>query len=374
MLTVAKILKDEKAQIIEQWQKNVREGYSVGYHPDSLFLKPHLPFIIDYLVERFEKEATSPEVGSVRLNWKYDWQGASLIEYDFPQVVREYSSFRLTINCRIQSVSSKDIDRVHQYLDELITEGVAQFATARQTQYEDLTKVLKRKNQDLERFASVVAHDVRSPLTTVYSFIGLLDEELGEKKSPEIQNFLNVIASNSQRLLQMVEKLLEYSTLGQEKVNGDWVNLTQVMRDVLSDLRFLIDETESQIFVQDLPSVQGDSTLIGLLFQNLIANSIKFRKPNLPAVIRIGLFEESAHCWTFSLKDEGIGFPSELKETIFEPFKKLHSKDEYKGSGLGLATCRRVVELHGGKIWAESEQGKGSTFYFSFAKKPTHKN
>jgi light-regulated signal transduction histidine kinase (bacteriophytochrome) len=368
MLTVAKILKEEKIQIFEHWEINVRENYYSASAPTNLFLKPHLPFIIDYLVERFEKEANNPKNGSVRLSWKYDWQGASLIDYDFPQVVREYSAFRLTINRRIQSVSSKDIDRVHQYLDELIMEGVAQFAIARQTQYEDLTTILKRKNQDLERFASVVAHDVRSPLTTVYSFIGLLDEELGEKKSPETQKFLNVVASNTQRLLQMVEKLLEYSTLGQEKVNKGWVNLTQIMRDVLSDLRFLIDETKSQIFIQDLPAIQGDSTLLGLLFQNLIANSIKFRKPNLPAVIRIALFEETADCWTFSLKDEGIGFPTELKETIFEPFKKLHSKDEYKGSGLGLATCRRVVELHGGKIWAESEQGKGSTFYFSLAK------
>lgn len=367
MLTVARILKEEKSQIIEHWEANVREHYSVGYHPENLFLKPHLPFIIDYLSERFHTEATSPQTGAVRLSWKYDWQGASLIEYDFPQVVREYSAFRFTISRRIQSVSSKDIDRVHQYLDELIMEGVAQFAIARQTQYEDLTKVLMRKNQDLERFASVVAHDVRSPLTTVYSFIGLLDSELTEK-TPETQKYLNVVASNTQRLLQMVEKLLEYSTLGQEKVKGSWVNLTQTMRDVLSDLRLLIDETKSQIFVQDLPAVQGDHTLLCQLFQNLVANSIKFRKPNSPAIIRISLQEETNDCWTFALKDDGIGFPPELKETIFEPFKKLHTKEEYKGSGLGLATCRRVVELHGGKIWAESEQGKGSTFYFTLAK------
>ena len=369
MLKSAKILKEEKNELIEQWEKNVLAEPSSTQEPKHFLIKAHLPYIISNLADRLEREKNLPEGSPVApLQWKYDWQGASLVDYDFPQVIREYSTFRQTINDRLSPNSPSELDKVHRFLDEVIMEGVSQFASARQKQFEELNETLKRSNQDLERFASVVAHDVRSPLTTVYSFIGLLESELGENKTPATDKFLKVISSNTKRLLVMVERLLEYSAIGYERQPKSQVNLNEVIEEVLTDLKFLMDETKSRVSVQDLPIIYGDKALLGQLFQNLITNSIKFRKPNSGATVRVGLKEETAQCWTFFFQDDGIGFAPEQKEIIFQPFKKLHTREEYKGSGLGLATCRRVVEIHGGEIWAESEQNNGSTFYFSICK------
>lgn len=367
MLRIAKLLKDQRDEIIRLWEQEVlTENQSHGTLNQTLLLRKHLPELLNSLSEKLEKEAESGT--RVDTAWVYEWHGLPLDTLNLPEVIREYSLFRLTLNNLLVSESTKDIGRVHQCLDEAIMSSVSQLADVREEQYRQLNKSLKRSNDDLKRFAAVVAHDVRSPLSTIFGYVGLLEEELGESKSAQTQQTLNVLSSTSQRLLTMVEKLLDYSTLAGEKLEPQSVSLNKIITDVLSDLKYLVDETHSKVFVHSLPTVKGDSVLLGQLFQNLIANSIKFRKANTGAIIRIGLLEETDECWTFYLKDEGIGFEPEMSEIIFEPFKRLHSKEEYKGSGLGLGTCRRVVELHGGKIWAKGSKNEGAIFKFTIYK------
>ncbi|MEO5970786.1 MAG: ATP-binding protein [Bdellovibrionia bacterium] len=225
---------------------------------------------------------------------------------------------------------------------------------------------LETANDDLERFAAIAAHDLRSPIATISSTVEAIRDNIQEP-SAEVEHFFSFVNTATENMLSLIEKLLTYASIGKSEHNIENVDLNKVVEDVLANLGKAISDSHAKIIFQNLPTIKGDALIVGQLFQNLISNSIKFRDARTP-IIEIRLEKENEREYLLSLKDNGIGFKSKQAEIIFEPFKRLESARKYEGSGLGLSTAKRVVEMLGGRIWAESEEGKGTKFFFTVSK------
>ncbi len=165
---------------------------------------------------------------------------------------------------------------------------------------------------------------------------------------------------------KLIKALLDYSRIGRNKVMTH-VDCNKVIQDILEDLFAQITETKTRFDIGDLPLINGSETEMRILFQNLISNATKFRKKEKPLLVRINAQKQRDH-WQFSISDNGIGIEPQYHEKIFVIFQRLHTKDKYEGTGIGLAHCQKIVDLHGGKIWLDSRHGRGSTFYFTIRK------
>ncbi|MBC7949102.1 MAG: hypothetical protein H7Y42_14550 [Chitinophagaceae bacterium] len=222
---------------------------------------------------------------------------------------------------------------------------------------------LERKNKELEQFAYVASHDLQEPLRTTSSFADLLQRQYKGKLDERADKYLTYISQASNRMKAFITDLLEYSLIGNKKHVED-VNCNDVLREVIEDLDTAITETGTQITSTSLPRIKGFETEIKHLFQNLIFNSIKFRKVNTAPKIAISASQTNGS-WQFAFSDNGIGIAKEHNERIFIIFQRLHTRSQYTGSGIGLSHCKKIVELHKGKIWLESQLGHGATFYFT---------
>lgn len=222
---------------------------------------------------------------------------------------------------------------------------------------------LERKNKELEQFAYVASHDMQEPLRTISSFVELLQQQYKGNLDERANTYLSYIFEASDRMQVLINDLLEHSRIGRKKELKQ-VDCNLVLKEVLADLDTAISETSAEITTGSLPVISGYPTEIKQLFQNLIFNSIKFRQKNIPPGIKISA-EKKGNAWQFAFADNGIGIAKEYNEKIFIIFKRLHTRNEYKGSGIGLSHCKKIVDLHKGKIWLESEPGKGATFYFT---------
>lgn len=221
-------------------------------------------------------------------------------------------------------------------------------------------EVLK-KNKELEQFAFVASHDLQEPLRTITSFTRLLAKKYTGKFDELADQSLKYIVEASTHMNSLVKELLEYSRLGRSSELTQ-VDTNLILQKVLDDLSFKIAETNTTFDVAKLPVVRGYKMELRLLFQNLISNAIKFHKPNTPPRIKISVENEPGF-WKFSFQDNGIGIAPQHQEKIFIIFQRLHSKREYKGTGIGLAHCQKIMELHGGEIWLDSKLHEGSTFH-----------
>ena len=228
-------------------------------------------------------------------------------------------------------------------------------------------KELKRKNTELEQFAYVASHDLQEPLRTTSSFVKLLQQQYGGKLDEKADKYFNFIIESSDRMKVLINDLLDYSRIGTKK-ELEAVDCTKVMRDVIADLNKAITDAGALILTDDLPVINGYATEIKQLFQNLTINAIKFRKRDSVLTLHVAA-KIVGDFWIFSFADNGIGIDKAHNERIFIIFQRLHTRTEYQGSGIGLSHCKKIVELHHGKIWVESERGVGSTFYFSI---PVH--
>jgi len=223
---------------------------------------------------------------------------------------------------------------------------------------------LARSNKELEQFAYVASHDLQEPLRMVNSYVQLLAERYKDKLDEDANDFIAFAVDGSNRMRILIQSLLEYSRVN--RVNPFVpINVNEVIQKVLRSISGTIEENKAIIKIDALPIIMGDAVLIGQLFQNLILNAIKFKRTEEPPEIIISGKKINDTEYLFSVKDNGIGIPKEYSEKIFVIFQRLHNKSEYPGAGIGLSICKKIVERHGGKIWVESEQGKGSTFYFT---------
>ena len=225
---------------------------------------------------------------------------------------------------------------------------------------------LERSNKELEQFAYVASHDLQEPLRMVASFTQLLAKRYRDKLDADANEFINYAVDGANRMQKMVNDLLSYSRVGHRGKSFEPTDCTGILNQALTDLNVAIDENEAVITHDALPVMMGDESQLVQLFQNLIGNGIKFRSKEAPR-IHISA-QESGNEWIFTVQDNGIGIDPQYNERIFMIFQRLHGREEYPGTGIGLAICKKIVECHGGRVWVDSQPGNGSTFYFTIPK------
>jgi signal transduction histidine kinase/CheY-like chemotaxis protein len=223
---------------------------------------------------------------------------------------------------------------------------------------------LLRANQDLEQFAYSASHDLQEPLRSVKIYSELLVQQLGDKLEGDTRDFLDFVSSGATRMELLVRDLLAYTQAGQLNKPVTAENASAALNGALANLDSAIRASGAQVISDPLPSLKVHATQLQQLFQNLVGNAIKYRRPETPPVVKVTA-RRDGEGWLFAVSDNGLGIEAEYKERIFGLFKRLHTGDEYSGTGIGLAICQRIVEQYHGRIWVESEVGKGSTFNFT---------
>jgi PAS domain S-box-containing protein len=233
-----------------------------------------------------------------------------------------------------------------------------------ETARKQLQDSLTESNAALEQFAYVASHDLQEPLRTMSTFSQLLAENYAGKLGPEADQILTFIGSAAGRMRMLVEDLLAFAKIATEVERPASVALDEDLEAALTHLAQAIKESDATVTHDAMPTVQADRGQMVRLFQNLVGNALKYRKPDVPAKVHIAA-ERKGPEWVISVRDNGIGFDSRFASSIFAPFKRLHTASEYPGTGVGLAICSRIVTTQGGRIWAESAPGIGSTFFFT---------
>jgi signal transduction histidine kinase len=222
---------------------------------------------------------------------------------------------------------------------------------------------LARSNRELEQFAYVASHDLQEPLRMVASYTELLAERYRGKLDDQADKYIGYAVDGAKRMQRLIHDLLAYARVSSQPKPLQPTDASAVLADVLAQLRTTIEKNRAEVVCRKLPIINADQMQLGQVFQNLIGNAIKFRGQKPPRVeIRA---ERSGEMWDFAVADDGIGIPKENSDRIFQMFQRLHTREEYEGSGIGLAIAKRIVERHGGRIWFDSTPGEGTTFHFT---------
>jgi signal transduction histidine kinase len=227
----------------------------------------------------------------------------------------------------------------------------------------DRTLELKRSNEDLEQFAYVASHDLQEPLRMINNYMQLLRQRHGDKLEPNALEFVGFALDGAKRMQQLIQDLLTYSRVGTHGKEFVPTNSEEALADALANLQIAIEEGGAEVTHDPLPTVMGDSVQLTQLFQNLVGNAVKFRG-EAPPKVQVGVQRKGAE-WEISVRDNGIGIAEQDFQRIFIVFQRLHSREKYAGTGIGLSVCKKIVERHGGRIWVESKLGKGTAFHFT---------
>lgn len=252
-----------------------------------------------------------------------------------------------------------------EFLDSLNAKLKTEIEQRKKTEkaLKDTTVKLTSSNSDLQRFAYVASHDLQEPLRAVSGFVTLISNKHKGQLDEETEGWIKHAVEGSSRMRTLINDLLAYARIESRGKELQRVNTSQALESAKKDLSYAIEESNVKIEADELPEVMGEEGQLTQVFQNLISNAIKFRGKENP-VIKVSAKQQDGN-WLFSVADNGIGFESEHAERIFVIFQRLHGREEYQGTGIGLALCKRIVERHGGRIWATSERGVGSTFFFT---------
>lgn len=240
-----------------------------------------------------------------------------------------------------------------------------------QNELQDKNEELQRyidSNLQLENFAYFASHDLKEPLRTIGNFTQLLQKRYSSQLDDTAMEYMNFIVDGAQTMNRLINDLLTYSRVNSEEHELEEINISSLLDSIAYNLRQAIDESGAQVEKINMPAeIKGSRTKLFQLFLNLLANALKFRKPDTTPHIIIKSEEQKSH-WLFSVTDNGIGISPEFHDKIFVLFRKLHGRSRYEGTGIGLALCKKIVEQHGGKMWVESEEGRGTTFYLTLQK------
>jgi signal transduction histidine kinase len=229
------------------------------------------------------------------------------------------------------------------------------------------TAQLQVANKELEAFTYSVAHDLRAPLRHISGFSKILQEEFGPQIPAEAQHYLQRIEKGTCRMGMLIDDLLTLARVGRRDLGRELAGLNSVVDEVIKDLKADGADRQIEWKIATLPYVECDITLMKVVFQNLLANAIKFTRPRKPAVIEIGREEKNGASIVF-IRDNGVGFSMKYADKLFGVFQRLHRAEDFEGTGVGLATVQRIIQKHGGDIWAHAELDKGATFYFTLGK------
>lgn len=240
---------------------------------------------------------------------------------------------------------------------------------------ERLIEKLNESNEELSRFAYVASHDLQEPLRMVRNFTQLLEKKYSDKLDDDARKYIEISSTSAERMQYLVQDLLEYARINEEAEVIEEIDSDSTLTLVKENLNERITQTKAVITSDSLPIIYGNPIRFSRLLQNLIGNAIKYQNPDNTPTIHVGAEEQKTQ-WKFCIKDNGIGMKPEYCKKIFLPFQRLHHKDQYSGTGIGLAICAKIIEQMGGRIWVKSKPDKGSEFYFTVpkrAKPHTHK-
>ncbi len=258
---------------------------------------------------------------------------------------------------------------------ELCRQGIFADITKR----EQMEEALQRSHQELQQFAHTVSHDLKEPLRMVIKFMSLLRQRLNGQLDEVAEEYIWYAKDGAQRMQALIQSLLEYAQIEASPQEATVIDCDQLLDQVLFNLQVMVEETNAHITRAPLPTLEGNAIQLGQVFQNLISNALKFqplngspKEPEHIPHVHISAqtcMEKSGPVWKFAIRDNGIGIAPQQTPYVFEIFQRVHPRDTYPGSGVGLATCKKIVQSHGGRIWVESEPGQGSTFYFTLRAK-----
>jgi signal transduction histidine kinase len=267
----------------------------------------------------------------------------------------------------ILSTLKTEYKRRTELIDEL-NDTVAELKSTKED-LEQKSKDLARSNIELEQFASSVSHDLKEPLLAITIDLKLLKKRYEDKLDPEANKFISETIDEAMQMQKLISDTLSYSRVDAYCRPFVLTDFNAILKRSLSNLRLPIEQSGAVVTHDVLPEVMADPVQLSQLLQNLISNAIKFCNKEKP-LIHISSKQKQKEC-VFSVSDNGIGIPTEYREKIFQIFQRLHNNKDYPGSGIGLATCKKIVERHGGRIWVKSESDKGSTFFFTIPDRPS---
>jgi signal transduction histidine kinase len=271
------------------------------------------------------------------------------------RIVRQYAAGRDHAEIEVHRANNQlqekiiQLDRLNQELEDRVKERTAG---------------LERSNQDLQQFAFVASHDLQEPLRMVSSYLGLLSKSWQGKLDGEAEKYIGFAVDGAARMQALIRDLLAYAQVSTQSPVLTRTRLADVVSQARYALLASVRETGAEIATEPLPEVEVDPLKMSLVFQNLLSNAIKFRQPGGKPCIQIAARKENGE-WRISVRDRGIGFDPKYAKKIFGAFQRLHGKGEYPGTGIGLAICSRIIDGHGGRIWAEAHPGAGATFHFT---------
>ena len=283
--------------------------------------------------------------------------------------VGSYDSVKEALNLGAFAYLEKLSDRSEllRHVHRACRERVDSYALDLERAVAARTEELARSNRELEDFASIVAHDLRSPLLTISGYCQLIQEDYGEQLDATAHDYLGQVLAGAARMDRLIDDLLEYSRAGRSRQPFGQVDMQSVLVQATANLEAAIRQRDARIEIGPMPTVTGVQTQLVELLQNLIANAVKFCRQQTPRV-RVSAAPDSG-AWRFAVADNGIGIEKEHFERVFQMFQRPHGR-EYSGTGVGLAICKKIVERHGGRIWMDSTVGAGTTFYFTLPEQP----
>jgi PAS domain S-box-containing protein len=322
---------------------NRQLAYILGYEEDELIGRPSLSFVLAEDRDAVRENAVRMLKGECSLGYEFRVVNKQAkIKWVMETVVPiYYRRKRATLGCLIDVTERKQMEE----------------------RLKQITAELQYSNTELEQFAYVISHDLQEPLRMVSSYTQLLAKRYSDKLDNDADEFIAYAVDGTKRMQSLLHDLLEYSRVGTRGKPFSLVNCEHIVEQAIANLKIAIEECGASVSYDVLPTIMGDEGQLVRLFQNLIGNAIKFRREEAPQV-HISA-KRMNYIVTFSVKDNGIGIDPQHSQSIFEILRRLHTIEEYPGTGMGLAICKKIVERHGGHISVQSQPGQGSTFYFS---------